>query len=69
MIAMKISSTIFAMSSSSGNGSTISGFYHASNGHSCTHENSVLRTSLKAGNFARGFLGCSQFKVSNNAMF
>ena len=69
MIAMKISLTIFAMSSSSGNGSTTIGFYHASNGHSCTHENSVLLTSLKAGNFARGFLGCSQFKVSNNAMF
>ncbi|KAL0012602.1 hypothetical protein SO802_007710 [Lithocarpus litseifolius] len=37
------------MSSSTGNGSTTSGFYRAIDGHLCTHENCALRTSRKSG--------------------
>ena len=54
------------MSSSTGNGSTTSGFYCAGDGHLCTLENCALRTSRKAGNYGRRFVGCSQFNVSNN---
>ena len=54
------------MSSSTSNGSTTSGFYHAGDGHLCTLENYALQTSRKAGNYGRRFLGCSQFNVRNN---
>ena len=54
------------MSSSTGNGSTISGFYCAEDGHLCTLENCGLRTSRKTGNYGRRFLGYSQFNVRNN---
>ena len=54
------------MFSLTGNDSTTSGFYHARNGHLCTLENCALRTSRKAGNYGRRFLGCSQFNVINN---
>ena len=56
----------FAMSSSTGNGSITSGFYHARDGHLYTHENCALRTSRKAGNYGRRFLSYSQFNVRNN---
>ena len=54
------------MSSSTSNGSTTSGFYHAEDDHLCTLENCALRTSQKAGNYGRRFLGCSQFNVRKN---
>ena len=54
------------MSSSTGNGSTTSGFYRVGDGHLCTLENCALRTSRKTGNYGRRFVGCSQFNVSNN---
>ena len=54
------------MSSSTCNGSTTSGFYHAEDGHLCTLKNCALWTSRKAGNYGRRFLGYSQFNVRNN---
>ena len=54
------------MSSSTGNGSTTSGFYRAEDGHLCTLENCALRISRKANNYGRRFVGCSKFNVSNN---
>ncbi|KAK9989068.1 hypothetical protein SO802_029307 [Lithocarpus litseifolius] len=57
------------MSSSTGNGSTTSGFYRAIDGHLCTHENCALRTSRKSGNYGRRFLGCSQFNVGPKCGF
>ena len=51
---------------STSNGSTTSGFYCVEDGHLCTLENCGLRTSRKAGNYGRRFLGCSQFNVRNN---
>ena len=54
------------MSSSTGNGSTTSSFYRAKDGHLCTIENCALRTSRKASNYERRFLGYSQFNVRNN---
>ena len=54
------------MSSSTCNGSTISGFYCAEDDHLCTLENCAPRTNRKAGNYGRRFLGCSQFNLRNN---
>ena len=54
------------MSSSTGNGSTTSGFYCAGDGHLCTLENCALQISRKAGNYERRFLSYSQFNIKNN---
>ena len=59
---------LLAMSSSTGNGSTTSGFYRALDGHLYTYENCALWISRKSGNYGRRFLGCSQYNVRNNSI-
>ena len=54
------------MSSLTGNDSITSNFYRVEDSHLCTLENCALRTSRKAGNYGRRFLGYSQFNVRNN---
>ncbi|KAK9992704.1 hypothetical protein SO802_027689 [Lithocarpus litseifolius] len=49
--------------------SSSSGTYSGSNGHMCTYETCVLKTSLTVDNFRRRFLGCSRYKVSPKCPF
>ncbi|KAK9997846.1 hypothetical protein SO802_017449 [Lithocarpus litseifolius] len=49
--------------------SSSSGTYSGSNGHMCTYETYVLRTSLTVDNFGRRFLGCSRYKVGPKCPF
>ena len=44
--------------------SSLSGNYLGSNGHMCTYETFVLKTSMTLDNFRRRFLSCSRYKVS-----